>query len=432
VGELLREKTRVLVFPCGSEIGLEIHRALCFSSHVSLVGASSVVSSHGPLVFREYVDSLPFVDAPDFIEALNRIIRDWQIHLVFPAHDSVVLRLAESEDKLACPVIGSPWGTCAVCRSKTSTYERLANVVRTPRIWDRNEQNLPFPIFVKPDAGQGSQGAMRVESRAELEAAIGRDPSLIVLEYLPGAEYTVDCFTDRHGVLRFAGARERVRTQGGISMDTRPVFDPVFREWAERIHGALLFRGPWFFQVKQASNGELALLEAAPRVSGGMGLYRNLGVNLPLLGVYDRLEIDVEIACNTFPIEMDRALYNRFLTPIEYDDVYIDFDDTLVIDGEVNPLLAAFIFQCRNRGIRIHLVSRHAGDLGATLRHYRLAGLFDSIVPVGALASKSAHIAGKKAIFIDDSFAERKRVHEALGIPVFAPDAIECLLDWRR
>lgn len=432
MAESLREKTRVLVFPCGSEIGLEIHRALCFSAHVSLVGASSVVSSHGPLVFREYVGNLPFVDAPDFVEALNRLVREREIALIYPAHDSVVLRLAEAEAELACPAIGSPRETCAVCRSKKAAYERLAGIVRVPRIWDRSERNLSFPVFVKPDAGQGSQGAMRVESRAALDAAIARDPSLIVLEYLPGAEYTVDCFTDRHGALRFAGARERVRTQSGISVDTRPVTDPVFREWAERIHSALAFRGPWFFQAKRASNGDLALLEAAPRVSGGMGLYRNLGVNLPLLGVYDRLDLDVEIACNTFSIEMDRALYNRFLAPIEYDDVYIDLDDTLIIDGEVNALLAAFIFQCRNRGIRVHLVSRHAGDLGATLRQYRLAGLFDSIVPVGALASKSEHMAEKKAIFIDDSFAERKRVHEALGIPVFAPDAVECLLDWRR
>ncbi|HNR36517.1 MAG TPA: ATP-grasp domain-containing protein [Candidatus Hydrogenedentes bacterium] len=432
MGESLREKTRVLVFPCGSEIGLEIHRALCFSAHVSLVGASSVASSHGPLVFREYVGGLPFVDAPDFVEALNRIVLDRRIDLLFPAHDSVVLRLAESEGKLACPVIGSPLETCAVCRSKRAAYKRLSGVVRVPRLWEQNERDLPYPVFVKPDAGQGAQGAMRIESRAALDAALGRDPSLIILEYLPGAEYTVDCFTDRHGALRFAGARERLRTQGGISVDTRPVSDPIFREWAERIHGALSFRGPWFFQAKRDAAGELALLEAAPRVSGGMGLYRNLGVNLPLLAVYDRLDLDVEIACNTFPIEMDRALCNRFLAPIEYDDVYIDLDDTLIIDGEVNALLAAFIFQCRNRGIRVHLVSRHAGDLGATLGQYRLAGLFDSIVPVGALADKSAHIAEKKAIFIDDSFAERKRVQEALGIPVFAPDAIECLLDWRR
>ena len=36
----------VLVFPCGSEIGLEVHNALKYDKHINLVGLSSV-SSHG-------------------------------------------------------------------------------------------------------------------------------------------------------------------------------------------------------------------------------------------------------------------------------------------------------------------------------------------------------------------------------------------------
>ena len=46
--------------------------------------------------------------------------------------------------------------------------------------------------------------------------------------------------------------------------------------------------------MKRASDGELVLLEIAPRVSGSMGLYRNLGVNFALLGAYDRDEKDEE------------------------------------------------------------------------------------------------------------------------------------------
>ena len=44
---------------------------------------------------------------------------------------------------------------------------------------------------------------------------------------------------------------------------------------------------------------------------------------------------------------------------------------------------------------------------------------------------KTDHIEGD-AIFIDDSFAERRRVKEACGIPVFDVDMVESLLDWRR
>ena len=43
----------VLVFPCGSEIGLEIHAALRHAKDICLHGASSV-SDHGEFVYARY------------------------------------------------------------------------------------------------------------------------------------------------------------------------------------------------------------------------------------------------------------------------------------------------------------------------------------------------------------------------------------------
>jgi hypothetical protein len=43
-------KKNVLVFPCGSEIGLEVYRSLKHSIHFNLIGANSV-DDHGRVVF---------------------------------------------------------------------------------------------------------------------------------------------------------------------------------------------------------------------------------------------------------------------------------------------------------------------------------------------------------------------------------------------
>ena len=45
---------RILVFPCGSEIALEIYRSLKYSIHFELVGASSI-DDHGKFVYKEYI-----------------------------------------------------------------------------------------------------------------------------------------------------------------------------------------------------------------------------------------------------------------------------------------------------------------------------------------------------------------------------------------
>jgi len=300
--------------------------------------------------------------------------------------------------------------------------------VRIPHMFDPGARPLAFPVFLKPDVGQGSKGVRRANSADEVAFYLRQDPSLLILEHLPGAEYTVDCFTDRCGVLRFAGARERTRILNGISVDTSPVEGPEYRVIAETINSALRFRGAWFFQLKRTTEGELALMEIAPRVSGSMALYRNLGVNYAALALFDQMGQDVALLRNDYPIRMDRALISRYRLDLHYDNVYIDLDDTVIRNGQVNPLAAAFLYQCRNRGVRLHLLSRHAGDLDSTLRRLALDPLFDTVVHVPDSHCKSEYIHGGSAIFIDDSFAERRRVHERLGIPTFAADALESLI----
>ncbi len=422
---------RVLVFPCGTEIGLEIHRALGASRHVTLLGASSIPSNHGRYVFKHYLEHVPFVDDPAFIGCLNALIERHAVDMIYPAHDDVVLALSRHTSDIGCEIVGSPAETCALCRSKSAVYAKFSAQIATPRLYARTHAHPPYPLFLKPDAGQGSQGVLLVHSENAWDAALAKDPSLIALEYLPGKEYTVDCFTDRHGALRFVGPRERLRTMNGISVHTRPVQEEAFTAYANILNEAMVFRGAWFFQMKRNAEGRLTLLEVAPRVSGGMGLYRNLGVNLPLLSVYDRMGLDVALRPMNHDIEMDRALMARFRLDIAYRHVYLDLDDTLLCGDQVNPLLVAFVCQCRNKGIQTHVLTRHGGNPEETLARHGLIALFDSILHVNATDDKARYIAHKDAIFVDDSHAERARVREALDIPVFAPDAVESLLDWR-
>lgn len=427
-----RAKARVLVFPCGSEVGLEVFRSLAGDTHIELHGASSTPSNHGKYLYRNYVDGLPHVTNPAFLDAMNALVRSRGIDYLFPAMDSVALALAETQDRLACQVIGSPLETCRVCHSKHATYERFAKIVRVPELYHDLADVPRWPIFLKPDCSYGSRGTRVAESPEEARFFLAREKDLLAMEYLPGKEYTIDCFTDRHGSLLFAGARQRLRIQNGICVHGRRADNDIFRVFADTINARLRFRGVWFFQLKESHDGEMVLLEIAPRVAGTMSLHRNLGVNLAKLSVYDAMGLDVSILMNEFPIEVDRALTNRFHVGLSYRHVYIDLDDCLICEGIINVEVIAFLYQCVNRGITLHLVTRHAGSVRQTLKQTRMENLFDAILHLQDGQRKSEVIRHADAIFIDYSFAERTDVHDRKGIPVFAPDAIECLMDWRR
>jgi len=424
----MKKKQNVLVFPCGSEIGLELFRSLSHSTHIKLFGASSISSNHGKYLYQNYIEGLPYVDDLEFIDALNHIIDEHEIDFLFPAHDSVVLSFAVNQKKLKCKVIGSSLKTCRICRSKRSTYKKFDSLLKTPKLYDHLEDISEWPVFIKPDVGQGSHGTYIAHSYEEVKFYSGKGISMLVMQYLPGTEYTIDCFTDRQRQLRFTGARERIRIQNGISVHSRPVRKIHFQKIAEIINDKLELRGVWFFQMKESINGNLTLMEIAPRIAGTMSLYRNLGINFALLSVFDAMDLDVNILINDFELEVDRALNCRFKTNMNYQHVYIDLDDCLICENKINLQAITLLYQCINRNIKLHLLTRHSDALDNTLRRYRLIGLFDDIIHLQAKEPKSRYIKYQNAIFIDDSFAERKEVRTKLRIPVFAPDAIECLL----
>lgn len=424
----MEKKFKILVFPCGSEIGLEIHRSLKFSAHIELYGASSV-EDHGAFVFDNYIGGLPFFDHSNFIQEVNKIVKKYQIDAIYPAMDGVMSELGKNANHLECKIIGSLPKTSAICLSKKKTYEYLEGLIDLAGIYPSLAEVSQFPIFMKPDVGYGSRGAKTIHNFTQGEQHLEAFPSSIILENLPGKEYTIDCFTNINGDLLFTGGRQRNRIQNGISVNTFPVFEnEQFQIIAQKINEAMEFQGAWFFQLKEDACGKLKLLEVASRLGGSSSLYRNLGVNFALLSIFDAFGLPVEILLNEYAIEMDRALNNKFKVEIKYDTVYVDFDDCLILGKKVNTQLISFLFQALNEKVCLVLITRHAFEINESLKKYRLTGMFDEIIHITNNDPKFLFMKEKDAIFIDDSFVERKAVHNKLKIPVFSPDAIESLM----
>lgn len=417
----------VLVFPAGTEIGLEINEALRQCKEVRLFAAGVSASSHAPFAFERF-HALPSVHEPDWLTALAALCRQLEIDYIFPAHDEVVVALAREQQHIPAVVLTTSLETCLTTRSKRATYSALQQVIRVPKLFALPPLASDYPVFVKPDCGQGSQGVTIVRSADALAAATAPLVDPLVCEYLSGEEYTVDCFSDRDHGLLFAGARVRRRMRNGISVNTASVLLEGVEAIARKIHSALQMRGAWFFQLKRAADGELALLEVAPRIAGSMSTHRVIGVNFPLLTIFEQERAPIRMLLNGDDIELDRALRNRFRHPIRFSTLYIDLDDTLILNEKINIDAVNLVFQCLNRGIRVKLLTRHAGDLPMTLRRFRLTGLFDEVIHLSAKDRKSDHIKESDAIFVDDSFAERWEVNQQLGIRTFDCSMIELLL----
>lgn len=355
-------KWRVLVFPGGTEIALELRQALAWCKEVELFSAGSPVSNHAPFVFARHFD-LPAVDEPRWLDELSALVEAQQITHIFPAHDDALIALSENAIGLKARVITSPLETCRLTRSKTATLRRLSGVVPTPELFDTAEAVTTWPVFLKPDRGQGSQGTALARTPIELISLLTQDSERIIIEYLEGPEFTVDCFSDRERGLLYAFGRQRVRMRSGIAMHSVAVEDDRFWQYAGNISGAIELHGAWFFQAKADRHGVLKVMEVAPCIGGTSALSRVRAVNLPLLSLYESERLPVQIVPGDYSVEIDRALVNRYRHNIRYRALYVDFDDTLVIRGKLNVELVKLLYQGLNRGVRLVLLTRHDGDL---------------------------------------------------------------------
>jgi len=418
-------KKRVAVFPAGTEIAHEVFESLKFSKHWELYGANSA-RDHSELTFRNLRLDLPRVDQPDFLAKVQQIVREWGIDYIVPAHDDAIYAL--SGQITGAKLVGPGPDLAHTLRFKSVLLDQLRGVIPVPNPVGKDPD---FPIFCKPDRGQGSRGARILASREEYVRVQTEEDGLIFQELLPGDEVTVDCFSDAESKVLFCSARVRERVLSGIATRMREVEIAELPSYADLISKALGISGAWFFQMKKDRFERHKLLEVANRLAGSSGFQRAKGINLIDAWLHQLEGAAVKIEARSLPnLIYDRALYPRMSIERSISRIYVDYDDTIILnDGaDIHHRLVGLLFGLKvSKKIPITLLTRHAHDVEASLQSHGLLGLFDQVVHIRDGGSKSRHIDCDECIFIDDSFAERNEVARRSGALCIPPESVEIL-----
>lgn len=426
---------RVLVVPGTTEIGLEVFRSLRDIRGVAIYGAGVDVRYGRDFGFEGY-EFLPESSDIDYIDELGALCETWAVDFIYPAHDQVIFDLREYPSFMHTKVVTHPQEAVFVCRSKHRTYEQLRDLAITPRVFGSLDEIDQFPVFVKPSEGQGSVGAYLAASRDDLIYRIEDShvgildffDAFVVSEYLHGEEVTVDCFSTPSAGLQYCAARTRASVRGGIAVHTESIESDELSIIAEQVGQRVKMSGAWFFQAMRNVAGDFKVTEVATRLAGSSGLRRAQGVNLAHLSLLNAMNETVSVLEQVGASRSRRVLTDLFLDPPHFERIYVDFDDTLIRNGQVNAELLGFLVAARTKGIGVHLLTRHNGDLASQLLMYRLDGLFESIAHLVDGTPKSHHVDDSAgALFIDDSFNERREVVETRGCLAIDASAVSGL-----
>jgi carbamoyl-phosphate synthase large subunit len=118
-------------------------------------------------------------------------------------------------------------------------------------------------------------------------------PQLLVSEYLPGEEYSVDCLAN-HGEAILVVPRRRIKMVNGVSVEGEFVEVTEIIAYCTRLIKELKLHGNIGMQLKQSDKGKFLLIEINPRVQGTISSALGAGINLPTLAIKQELGLPIE------------------------------------------------------------------------------------------------------------------------------------------
>jgi carbamoyl-phosphate synthase large subunit len=339
----------VIVTACGAPGGPGIIDSLrrIHDRRIRLIGVDSNPAAAGfGLVDEAHV--VPEAASDAYVPAMIELARNTETDAILPLSGTELLalstnRAAFGETKV---VVNRP-DALEHSLDKLKSYAFLASSAvaipdhrsaRTyPEFLDAVEA-LGYPdnpVCFKPAVSKGQRGFRILREDADLRHILletkpdstvttlglvapilagGFDRELLVSEYLPGVEYSVDSLVD-HGASLVAVPRKRVDTRLGISSIGVVDNDMDVVRAAEEINRAFAFDFNINVQLKYSADGIPKLVEINPRVSGTICLSVEAGPNLPYLAIQQALDEPFTIPEVEWGVSMIRYLRELYTHP---------------------------------------------------------------------------------------------------------------------
>ncbi len=315
---------RLLVTGAGGPAAIAAMKSLRADNSVELLAADMDAWAAGLYLVPPAARTLiPAGAAPDFAQSLLGRCIALGVDIVLPTVDAELRPLAHAREEFEAAGIGlllAPAAALEVILDKLLLVQHCASVVRVPRTElfgpAVDPASWTYPVIVKPRTGSGSRGILQLSSAAEL-AAIERSSSLIVQEFLPGEEYSVDVLADAGGQVIASVPRIRARVDSGVSVGGRTVHDPEVEEFGRAVASATGLTYVANVQCRRDRAGRAALLEVNPRMPGTLGLTIASGVDMPRLALDALLGRPVPAHLDFRELAVVRFLDERFVDPAE-------------------------------------------------------------------------------------------------------------------
>lgn len=331
---------------------------------IRIVGVDMNPDAYGFALVDES-DTVPGGTDERYIPEMVDIAARENVDVILPLTTAELEPLATQRDQFEATVMVSSAETLAIANDKGRLYDFLSNEgfrsapnfrrINTMREFTQTCKDLGYPdqpVCFKLPVASGMRGFRVLDESSNrltrllsekpdntvttldevrpILSSADKFPELIVMEYLPGQEYSVDVL-GRKETAEPVIPRSRARTRAGISFEGTVKHETELIEETREICRQLGVEYNINVQFKYDQDGVPKILEINPRVSGTIIMCVGAGANLPYLGVKYALDEPLPPVDVTWGTHMVRYWQEVFRSP--RGDTYH------VPDPEPNPKL---------------------------------------------------------------------------------------------
>lgn len=272
----------------------------------------------------EMVDAyypVPRGDDPSYIDVLLDICKKEKVEVLLPIMSVELDALAQNRERFEA--IGVKVGVSdpeplMIANDKLKLFDYMKThgipcaeyeAVHSMDELEKAVKNLGYPkerVCLKATHGSGSRGFRILDaSRSKFDAFMHQKPTscyatldemvtilsdapefpeMLVMEYLPGNEYTVDLLAD-HGKVLYNCCRKSMNMENSIMLDGIVEDNIAVKELCAEVAESLGLDGNIGFDIRDRADGTPVIMECNPRITAGIPTFAAAGVNLPYLNV---------------------------------------------------------------------------------------------------------------------------------------------------
>ena len=278
---------------------------------VTIVGTDIKEDVIGRYLCDEFL-TIPKATSDEYLDALTGLCKDAAIDVLVPQNTSELLILSKNKelfDRIGTKILVSDYDAIVKANDKFNLMETAnsCGVPTTKYTVCSDFKSLAESVLeigdegtavVKPPMSNGSRG-VRIITKSrdrkadfynekpnslyitleELHETLGDSfPELMVMEYLPGEEYTLDVFRHQDSFVAIPRKREVIRS--GITFGASLTKDDRLIQYSKALADACGLTLCFGFQFKLNKEGIPMLLESNPRVQGTMVMSTFCGANV--------------------------------------------------------------------------------------------------------------------------------------------------------